>query len=278
MGGGLYCAELARDWTSPHTFRAVASFTPSNDQTIEDLAREHVTMLRSAQPDGPYHLGGYCHGGVLAYEMARQLEDAGETVAFLFIVDVPSLNTHLRWLRRTADVLGAALGWSERERRDRFVAWRKAQHYRLTVLASWSPLAAVRHFASRAPHVIRRRLRRPLRRQPDAAPRASSAGAHPGVGTPPDEFQVMDALYRGVLAAYLPGPYRGSMTLGVSSATLAGQGARLAVEGWRRLVAGRMTVAEIPGDHTSMRSGAGARVMRQLLDDALGAPPPAARR
>lgn len=44
-------------------------------------------MIRGAQPSGPYRLVGHCFGGVIAYEMARQLLAAGEEVLFLGMLD-----------------------------------------------------------------------------------------------------------------------------------------------------------------------------------------------
>ncbi|MFP2929327.1 thioesterase domain-containing protein, partial [Pyxidicoccus sp. 3LG] len=43
--------------------------------------------LRTVQPSGPYFLGGWSLGGVIAYEMARQLRASGETVALLALID-----------------------------------------------------------------------------------------------------------------------------------------------------------------------------------------------
>jgi hypothetical protein len=43
----------------------------------------HIAAMRGAQPRGPYRLGGFCNGGLLAYEMARQLERDGEQIDFL---------------------------------------------------------------------------------------------------------------------------------------------------------------------------------------------------
>jgi len=47
--------------------------------TIEEIAAQHVKTIRSLQPCGPYHIVGYCFGGLLAFETARQLyaEEAG---------------------------------------------------------------------------------------------------------------------------------------------------------------------------------------------------------
>ncbi len=41
------------------------------------------------QPSGPYLLGGFSGGGLIAWEMARQLEEAGEEVAQLVLLDTP---------------------------------------------------------------------------------------------------------------------------------------------------------------------------------------------
>jgi len=54
---------------------------------VEDMAAEYVRELTSVQPDGPYHLGGWSMGGVIAFEMARQLTAAGKTVAPLVLID-----------------------------------------------------------------------------------------------------------------------------------------------------------------------------------------------
>lgn len=55
---------------------------------LEDLASRYVADVIAAQPEGPYHLAGYSFGGVLAFEMARQLMAKGHEVAELVILDV----------------------------------------------------------------------------------------------------------------------------------------------------------------------------------------------
>ncbi|MEY1674250.1 amino acid adenylation domain-containing protein [Gordonia sp. ABKF26] len=56
-------------------------------QTIADLAEVYVSRLRSVSPAGPYHLLGWSLGGLIAHEMAVQLQDAGETVERLVLLD-----------------------------------------------------------------------------------------------------------------------------------------------------------------------------------------------
>ncbi|MBI5302107.1 MAG: hypothetical protein HY868_08225 [Chloroflexi bacterium] len=58
--------------------------------SIEAMAREYVREVRAVQPRGPYTLGGFCFGGIVAFEMAQQLQRAGEQVKLLVLVDATS--------------------------------------------------------------------------------------------------------------------------------------------------------------------------------------------
>ncbi|MDF1786814.1 MAG: SDR family NAD(P)-dependent oxidoreductase [Verrucomicrobiales bacterium] len=58
-------------------------------ETVEAMARQFIEDMRVVHPTGPYALGAYCTSGVVAYEMARQLSEAGEEVSALFMIDTP---------------------------------------------------------------------------------------------------------------------------------------------------------------------------------------------
>lgn len=60
---------------------------PEEPLTIEELAAIYVGEIKRRQPEGPYLLGGYSVGGVLAFEMARQLLEDGNHVEKLFLID-----------------------------------------------------------------------------------------------------------------------------------------------------------------------------------------------
>jgi thioesterase domain-containing protein len=51
------------------------------------MAERYVEVVELVQPEGPYLLGGWSMGGVVAYEMARQLRAAGEDVNLLTMID-----------------------------------------------------------------------------------------------------------------------------------------------------------------------------------------------
>ena len=56
-------------------------------RSIESAASHYIDEMRSVQAHGPYYLIGHSLGGHIAYEMAQQLIKAGETVAFLGLID-----------------------------------------------------------------------------------------------------------------------------------------------------------------------------------------------
>jgi acyl-CoA synthetase (AMP-forming)/AMP-acid ligase II/thioesterase domain-containing protein/acyl carrier protein len=56
-------------------------------ERIEDMARLYLDDLLREQPRGPYHLGGWSFGGLVALEMARRLRASGREVALLAILD-----------------------------------------------------------------------------------------------------------------------------------------------------------------------------------------------
>ncbi|MFN7140550.1 MAG: alpha/beta fold hydrolase, partial [Limisphaerales bacterium] len=60
---------------------------PEPFTSIELMAAHYISELKTIQPSGPYHVGGYCFGGVIAFEMARQLEMQGDKVALLALID-----------------------------------------------------------------------------------------------------------------------------------------------------------------------------------------------
>ena len=62
--------------------------------SVTKMAADYVREVRRIQPHGPYFLAGECVGGICAYEMACQLEEAGENMALLVLLDtvVPAQN------------------------------------------------------------------------------------------------------------------------------------------------------------------------------------------
>jgi thioesterase domain-containing protein len=56
-------------------------------QTVVEIAQDYLQAMQTVQPTGPYYLGGHSFGGLVALEIALQLQQQGETVACLAIID-----------------------------------------------------------------------------------------------------------------------------------------------------------------------------------------------
>ena len=90
--GNVFCyVALSRMLGSDQPFYGLQSPGLDDDgepyTEIEAAAAGYITALRSVQPKGPYRLGGWSMGGVIAFEMARQLLECGEQVSRLILID-----------------------------------------------------------------------------------------------------------------------------------------------------------------------------------------------
>ncbi len=71
--------------------RGVDGILPVHE-TIEEMAAACISDIQHVQPSGPYLLGGFSGGGLVAFEMAKQLKAVGEEVSLLALFDTPSPN------------------------------------------------------------------------------------------------------------------------------------------------------------------------------------------
>jgi thioesterase domain-containing protein len=89
LGGGFYCMNLARYLGAEVPFHGLAPHGVSGQpylRNLEAMAADHLERIRRVQPSGPYLLGGYCNGALEAFEMARQLQAAGQTVDLVVLI------------------------------------------------------------------------------------------------------------------------------------------------------------------------------------------------
>ncbi|MCA1597494.1 MAG: AMP-binding protein [Chloroflexi bacterium] len=205
--------------------------------TIEAMAADHVRALQSVQPHGPYLLGGYSNGGLIAYEMARLLRAQGQRVALLVLVDVAAWNAPFAALRPIGRLMWRGLD----KRADAFVRARASVLTLLQVLR-YAPFAEKRARIGRA-------ARRVVRGAGDRLVRGMTQEAAMTTGgerTMHDEWLVA---YKRAMRAYLPGRYDGCVTL-----LRAGEGVAQWVDDptarWR-YVAAEVTTHDIPGSHSS---------------------------
>src|SRR5439155_12857460 len=90
LGGRTLCyADLARHFPGRPLYglEAEENGREPGATSLEDLAGRYAAALAVRQPRGPYLLAGWSFGGVVAWETARRLEESGEEVALLVLVD-----------------------------------------------------------------------------------------------------------------------------------------------------------------------------------------------
>lgn len=92
FGGTVFCyVELTRHLPPGRAVVAVEAPGIENEGeaevTVEGMAARYIDYLKEIQPTGPYALGGWCFGGVIAYEVAGQLRAAGDEIEFIAAID-----------------------------------------------------------------------------------------------------------------------------------------------------------------------------------------------
>jgi thioesterase domain-containing protein/acyl carrier protein len=206
-----------------------------------DVARQLVSVLRRRQPSGPYHLGGWCADGVLAFEMAQQLTAQGESVALLALFDTPS----------PAIVRGCPARVALRRRLD-MLCWEARFH-----------LASVRQLGRReVPGYLGDRMAAAARRLA-AALRALVRPAPPAGDVRAGRHHPSGIRLR--ISAYDGRPYMGSLTL------FRAEGRRWAGSendpgyGWARWAQGGLTVHPVPGNHLTMFLEPNVQVLARKL-------------
>ncbi|MFN3432263.1 MAG: alpha/beta fold hydrolase, partial [Candidatus Sericytochromatia bacterium] len=90
-GGVLGYRALAEHLGAERPFYAFQAAGLEDDQAplerVDALAERYVAALSARQPEGPVHLIGWSFGGLIAFEMARQLQARGREVAALVLID-----------------------------------------------------------------------------------------------------------------------------------------------------------------------------------------------
>jgi acyl transferase domain-containing protein/thioesterase domain-containing protein/aryl carrier-like protein len=184
-------------------------------ERVDVLAGRFVEALRKKQPRGPYHLGGYSFGVLVAFEMAQILVRAGEKVDTLLLIDLPLLTdggTKLSPLGNLARIFEYSVEEDTFDTLD-------------------GDEQAVRMAAS-----ARSALMLP-----------------PEIGESSQQLRVYGAHLRAI-QAYVPKPYSGRVTVvraqdTVENAQRAGIASADSTFGWSSLSPHPVLVHDLPGDH-----------------------------
>lgn len=253
-GHVLHYVYLARHISPEHPFYGFQARgldgQPPHTQ-IEEMAADYIAALRTVQPHGPYFLGGWSIGSVVAYEMAQQLAAAGETIALLALLD----------------------GWAPRSTRRRAEALDDATTlimFGQTLGLPWEQIVALQSGA---------RQRESIEQLARVLEKAKQANIIPA-DFELSETQRFYATFKANIQAYwryVPHPYAGRITLfsALEALDISDAGSRAASRssigrllwrgrakigailkdqalGWGQLAGGGIKIYNVPGNHYTM--------------------------
>jgi amino acid adenylation domain-containing protein len=71
----------------------------THQESIAEMATHYIKEMLEVQPEGPYFIGGYCMGGIIAFEIAQQLQLKGKTVGLVLLLETYNISTAPRKTR-----------------------------------------------------------------------------------------------------------------------------------------------------------------------------------
>ena len=246
VGGSVLRYEhLARHFPDDQAIYAIESRGLSGlsaDYSVEAMARHYIEQIRERQPHGPYYVAGHSFGGLVTYEIARQLAAQNETMGLVGLLDTFQRNLNEEdavhqaappsgklpiFKRLSTDMRALILG------RDRIGYLQE----RKTYMQAWAIKTLYR-----SAHKLTCRY----------------GWRMPGFLNDVKEANWIAADY------YTPGTYEGTVVLFRCQNRLdtdPPDSSRL----WQRLVKGKVVILDIPGDHNSILKEPGVRILAEQI-------------
>ena len=206
---------------------------------FEDIAAHYLRKIRMVQPQGPYYIGGHSMGGLIAFEMAQQLQQQGQGVALLVLFDSAS-----PWIlpSGTNDISDESMA------------------------TQFTPSFSIRSL-KRDLYFLRHRAKETLQEETKTV--ACHLYHRLGMPLPPtlQTFYVDQVVYGRIYPeahrSYVPQTYSGRVVYFKSEDT------RERVAGWKKLMNDGLEIRQVPGNHLSMLAEPNLRSLALTLKECL---------
>lgn len=237
-GDVLWCGGIARHLGPDQPFYALQprglSSVDLPFMRVEEMAAHYVDQIRRIQPQGPYYLGGWSFGGLVAFEMACQLEARGQQVGLLALLDAyaPGYTSAPADYSSVRDSLNSLA--------ERFTRHAEA-------LSTLEPKQKIGYLRTKSRGAVKRMARNTKRRIWKGV-----YAFHEAIGLPVPRFFLRDIrqVNRQAARVYAPKPFAGTVHLFRATNRLAGLPDP--AEGWNELARSGLEIHDVPGDHGSM--------------------------
>ena len=266
-GGIVYCfRDLARLMGADRPVYGLEAAGLDGERApigrLEDMAARYVEAIRAARPEGPYHLGGWSLGGLVAFEMARQLREQGHEVATVALFD-----TQAPAADRRVDPETLATARQLRELGAGVEALGLLESDEDAVALAEVARELAQGFGGDVGALFDHMRRLPAEEQREAILRYFGIDRVYHLEAGPERVaRLWDVLRANFLAGarYSPGPYDGRVTLYRAGARRLGRRDDRTM-GWARLALGGVTTHAIPGDHATILKSPGVEALAATL-------------
>ena len=206
--------------------------------SVVDMAAHYIQAIQSVQPQGPYAICGSSFGGVVAFEIARQLHECGEQIALLGVFDTAAPTA----ISAAEDADLVELSNRLLFHLQTFLNLKLSNKF----IYVWTRLKW--HFTGGKASMFYRFYLRYINRSPSALRLLDVALAN-----------------RQALQCYTPTAYPGPLTLFYVQPKYPEKGNLAADFGWSELAQGKVEVYEMPGDHETIMQAPQVRVLAAQL-------------
>jgi amino acid adenylation domain-containing protein len=229
--------------------------SPALYKSVDKIAAHYLDEIRMVQPNGPYHIGGYCFGGMVAFEMAQQLKKQHQEIALLVLLE-PS--NPANWKFSTSHD-----GHLPRPKNSAPIGKEIQRHWQnLTTVRTKDKSIYLLHRSSGKIIDTAVTLFRPVKRL--LQPLIWHLYLALGYPIPPSLRSPYTLnVYHKAMKNYVPKVYRGRLTL------FARKEHFRAVHAWKMLTVGDVDILEIPGNHQNVLIEPHMRVWAEELKSSL---------
>lgn len=207
-------------------------------------------------------------GGVVAFEMAQQLREQGQSVALLAIIDVPAQDPGLRVVKRVIDMIGNLAGGGI-EKREHLFLWSRNIYFRLRYFLNLKSTNKVSYLLG-----LVNALKAKLSGRKEFTPETENYVVEGDESTAIDDqrIRMVYAVNERAFRLFIPRSYPGSITLFKSSdgyEDVEKDHSWMPDLGWRKVVQGEIESFVIPGNHYQIIRDPHVRRLGELLNQCI---------